>query len=286
MGAALLITLREGLEIALVLAVFVAFLVKTGRSEHLSAVWIGAAAAAAVSVAAGLAFRAAVGEFEGRWEQAIEGTLALVAVAVLTWMIFWMRQHARSLKSDLHRKIDEALAQSPQALAIVAFVAVVREGFETALFLLGAETGNTSGARVVLGGLIGLVLAAALGLAFYRGSHRIDLRQFFKVTGVLLILFGAGLLAKAFHEFRELLEIEAAWAANPVWTITSGPLAEGRTLHDFLKGLFGWSASPERIRVLAYFAYLLPVSWLFFGNHSSDQAETKSVETAVSAKVR
>jgi high-affinity iron transporter len=286
MGAALLITLREGLEIALVLAVFVAFLVKTGRSEHLSAVWIGAAAAAAVSVAAGLAFRAAVGEFEGRWEQAIEGTLALVAVAVLTWMIFWMRQHARSLESDLHRKIDEALAQSPQALAIVAFVAVVREGFETALFLLGAETGNTSGARVVLGGLIGLVLAAALGLAFYRGSHLIDLRQFFKATGVLLILFGAGLFAKAFHEFRELLEITAAWAANPVWTITSGPLAEGRILHDFLQGLFGWSAAPERIRVLAYFAYLLPVGWLFFRNEPSDQAAAKSVEIATPAKVR
>jgi high-affinity iron transporter len=264
MGAALLITLREGLEIALVLAMIVAFLVKTERADRLPSVWLGAGAAVAASLVAGLAFKTAIGEFEGRWEQAIEGTLALVAVVVLTWMIFWMRQHARSLEGHLHRRIDEALARSPQALVLVAFVAVAREGFETALFLLGAENGNSSGAQVVLGGLIGLGLAAVLGLAFYRGSHRVDLRRFFQVTGGLLILFAAGLFAKGLHEFRELLEIETSAIAAPVWQITSGPLSEGHTLHDFLEGLFGWSADPERIRFVGYFVYLIPAGWLFF----------------------
>lgn len=267
MGAALLITLREGLEIALVLAMIVAFLVKTGRSASLPAVWLGAGLAAVASIVLGLAFRAAIGEFEGHWEQAIEGALAIVAAVVLTFMIFWMRQHARDLRGDLHRKIDIALTKSPQALVAVAFVAVAREGFETALFLLGAEAeegSGTSGTQVVVGGLIGLALATVLGIAFYRGSHRIDLRRFFQVTGGLLILFAAGLFAKSLHEFRELLEIETSVLAAPVWQITSGPLAEGHVVHDFLAGLFGWSADPERIRVIGYFAYLLPAGYLFF----------------------
>lgn len=273
MGAALLITLREGLEIALVLAMIVAFLVKTDRADRLPSVWLGAGAAVVASLVTGLVFKAAIGEFEGHWEQAIEGTLALVAVAVLTWMIFWMRQHARNMQGDLHRKIDEALARSPQALVVVAFVAVAREGFETALFLLGAENGDSSGAQVVLGGLIGLGVAAVLGLAFYRGSHRVDLRRFFQVTGGLLILFAAGLFAKGLHEFRELLEIETSAIAAPVWQITSGPLSDGHTLHDFLEGLFGWSADPERIRLVGYFVYLIPAGWLFFrgGRRPLDQ---------------
>lgn len=264
MGAALLITLREGLEISLVVAIIAAYLVKTGRSSYLPAMWVGVAAAVVASIATGLLFKAAIGEFEGTWEQAIEGTLAFLAVGVLTWMIFWMRRNARNLSGELHSKIDAALANSPAALTVIAFVAVGREGFETALFLLGAETSSSSGAAVVVGGLIGLAIATAIGLAFYRGSARVDLRRFFKATGLLLILFAAGLFAKGVHELRELLELESSIIADPVWEVTSGPLAEGATLHDFLKGLFGWSPHPERIRVVAYLAYLIPVAWLFY----------------------
>ncbi len=264
MGASLLITLREGLEISLVVAIIAAYLVKTGRSEHLRAMWIGVGAAVAASIATGILFQAVIGEFEGKWEQAIEGVLAFLAVGVLTWMIFWMRRNARNISSELHGKIDAALANSPMSLSIIAFVAVAREGFETVLFLLGAETGSSSGTSVVIGGFIGLAIASVVGLAFYRGSTRVDLRRFFQVTGMLLILFAAGLFAKGLHEFRELFEIEAAFIADSVWTITSGPFAEGSTLHDFLKGLFGWSPDPERIRVFGYFAYLIPVTWLFY----------------------
>jgi high-affinity iron transporter len=264
MGSSLLITLREGLEIALVLAIIVAYLHKTGRSDRVGSVWLGAGVAAVTCVATGLLFQAAVGEFEGKWEQFIEGTLALTAVVVLTWMIFWMRGNARGIASDLHHRIDAAIDGSSSALAIMAFVAVAREGFETVLFLLGARRTRRLGAEVVLGGVIGLAISAVLGYLFYLGSDRIDLRRFFTWTGVLLILFAAGLFAKGVHEFREFFELEAAWYSKPVWEITSGPLAEGSTLHDFLKGLFGWSPDPERIRVVAYVAFLVPTLWFYF----------------------
>ena len=138
------------------------------------------------------------------------------------------------------------------------------------LFLLGAETGSSSGAAVVLGGVIGLVIAAVLGVIVYRRGQQIRLATFFTITGVLLIFFAAGLVGKAFHEFRELFGFESGWLISPpVWEITSGPLAEG-TLFDFLKGLFGWSSDPEPIRVITYVAYLVPVMWLFVtGTRSS-----------------
>lgn len=274
MGASFLITLREGLEISLVVAIIAAYLVKTDGESYLGAMWVGVGAAVAASIATGIVFNVAIGEFQGKWEQAIEGTLAFFAVAVLTWMIFWMRRNAKNISGDLHAKIDAAIADSPMSLSIIAFVAVAREGFETVLFLLGAETGTSSGASVVIGGVIGLAVATVVGIGFYTGSSRVDLRRFFQVTGMLLILFAAGLFAKGLHEFRELFEIESSLVAGTVWNITSGPFADGSTVHDFLGGLFGWSSDPERIRVLGYFAYLIPVTWLFYRGEPSRPART------------
>ena len=263
MGASLLITLREGLEISLVLAIIVGYLAKSGRTGYFRQIWLGSGLAVGVCIIAGLAFRAAVGDLTGKSEQFIEGTLAFSAAAVLTWMIFWMRSHARGMKGDLHEKLHSALDRSPWALVVVAFVAVAREGFETVLFLLGAENEGTTGAQVVVGGLIGLVIAAVLGVAIYRGGRRVDLGKFFAWTGALLLLFAAGLFAKGVHEFREFFEIDASFVAKPLWEVTSGPFASGRGVHDFMNGLLGWSPDPERIRVVAYFAYLLPIGWLY-----------------------
>ncbi len=261
---------------SLVVAIIAAYLVKTDKADYLKAMWTGVFVAIALSLITGLIFNAIIGEFEGKWEQAIEGVLAFLAVGVLTWMIFWMRRNAKDISGDLHSKIDAALANSPMSLSIIAFIAVAREGFETVLFLLGAETGSSSGAEVVIGGIIGLAIATVIGLGFYTGSSRIDLARFFQITGFLLILFAAGLFAKGLHEFRELFDIEASIIASRVWEVTSGPFAKGSTLHDFLKGLFGWSPNPERIRVFGYFAYLIPVTWLFYrGTPRADQP-TKS----------
>lgn len=278
MGSSLLITLREGLEIALVLAIIIAYLRKTGRGDRLGAIWTGSSLAVVASLITGVIFYKAVGAFEGKWEQVIEGTLAFAAVAVLTWMIFWMRGHARGIASVLHSKIDAAIEQSSTALTVVAFIAVAREGFETVLFLISAETASASGTQVVIGGLIGLAISAVLGYLFFLGSERIDLRKFFNWTGLLLILFAAGLFAKGIHEFREFFELEGTWYSKPVWELTSGPLATGWT-YDFLKGLLGWSSDPERIRVVAYIAFLVPTLWFYFrGAVKPTQSEVSAVQ--------
>lgn len=260
MSAAFLITLREGLEISIVLAILLGYLVKTGRADRTGSVWFGAACAAVVCVVTGLLFNALVGEFEGKWEQFIEGTLALAAAIVLTWMILWMRKNARTLGGHLRTKVDGATTAG--AVATIAFIAVAREGFETVLFLLSAETSSATGTEVVIGGLLGLAVSAVVGVLVYRFGKNIDLRLFFRITGVLLIFFAAGLVGKAVHELREFFEIESGWLIDPWFVISSGPLASG-TFYDFLKGLFGWSNEPERIRGIAYFAYLIPVLWLF-----------------------
>lgn len=260
MGASFLITLREGLEISLVLAILLGYLVKTGRTDRIGAMWTGAGLAAALCLVAGIAVHAVTDSLEGKAEQAVEGVMALAACAVLTWMILWMRANARTLGGTLRGRLDAATSLT--AVGVVAFVAVAREGFETALFLLSAETAGATAAEVVVGGLLGLAISAVIGVLVYRWGSRIDLRRFFTVTGVLLILFAAGLAGKAVHEFRELLGLEGGLLFTPLWEITSGRFAEG-TLYDFLKGLFGWSATPERIRVVTYAAYAAVVTWAF-----------------------
>jgi len=285
MASSLLITLREGLEISLVVAIMLAYLNKTGRADRKGPVAVGVLAAAMASIILGVAFRQLVGEFEGKWEKAIEGVLALLAVAVLTWMIFWMRSNARGIASDLHRRIDEAVDKSNFALAFIAFVAVGREGFETALFLLGADTASDSGSSVVIGGLIGLVIASVIGVVLYAGSTKVDIKAFFNWTGLLLVLFAAGLFGKGIHELRELFELNSSWYATPVWTIESGAFAEG-TSYDFLKGLLGWHKSPERIRFVAYFAYLIPCLWFYFRDPSAPTAAPQKSDTDEAASER
>ncbi len=276
MGASFLITLREGLEVSLVLAILISYLVKTGRSSETGGVWRGTGLAVVLCLVIGIVIHAAVGGLHGTAEQLVEGFIAVAAATVLTWMIFWMRSNARSLGSELRDKVDAATTVG--ALAAIAFVATVREGLETVLFLLSAETGSSSGAEVVVGGLAGLALSAVLGWAIYKGGNRMNLRRFFQVTGVLLILFAAGLVGKAFHEFREALDLHSGGLIDPAWTIESGLWAEG-TFYDFMKGFFGWHAETEKIRLIAYFAYLVPVMWLFLKKPSASSRPSTERES-------
>ena len=282
MGAAFLITLREGLEIAIVLAILISYLVKTDRAGEVAAVWRGAAYAAGICLVAGIAIQIAVGGLHGSVEKGVEAVIALAAASVLTWMIFWMREHARTMGADLRRQVAEATTAG--ALATIAFVAVLREGLETVLFLLSAETASSSGTSVVVGGLAGLAVSVVLGRVFYSAGHRLNLRTFFNVTGVLLILFAAGLVGKFFHELREMLEIETGWLWSPVWTVESGLWAKG-AFYDFMKGFFGWHAETERIRLIAYLAYLLPVGWAFLWGGRKVTATPAATAAPVAEKV-
>ncbi|HSC92887.1 MAG TPA: FTR1 family protein [Gaiellaceae bacterium] len=202
MGAAV-ITLREGFEASLVVGIVLAFLARTGRRDRFVAVWAGALAAVAVSVAVGVALFAIGAELEGTAEAVFEGTAMVAAAALLTWMVFWMRRQARTIRRGLEAQVEAALVTgSAVGLGLVAFVGVLREGVETALFLFGAASGGDALVQTI-GGIVGLGLAVVLGYGFYRGSGRLDLRRFFSVTSVLLLLFAAWLLARGLHELAE-----------------------------------------------------------------------------------
>jgi high-affinity iron transporter len=213
MGA-FVVTLREGFEASLIVGLIFAYLVKTGQREHIRIVWLGTASAAVAGAFIGAILFLAVGELEGLAEQLYEGTAMLIAAGVLTWMVFWMRRQARTLAGHLRAQVSEAIRSgSAAALAMVAFVAVGREGVETALFLFAA-TKEAGAATTVIGGIVGLAGAVGLGVLLYRGAIAIDLRKFFTVTGMLVIVLAAYLLFSGMHEFGEaasgdLLELVA-----------------------------------------------------------------------------
>ena len=276
MGSSFLITLREGLEASLILAILLTYLKKTDRWADARFVWAGTAAAIGICLVAGVAIFIALDGLNGKVEYAVEGFIALLATAVLTHMIFWMRSHARTLGKELRDKVDASVGS---ALAIIAFVAVLREGLETVLFLLSAETATASGSDVVVGGLIGLALSVVIGFGVYRSGNRLNLRTFFNVTAVLLLLFAAGLAGKAVHELRLLISWEAGWLVSSAWTLESGVFASG-TFYDFMKGLFGWHKNPENIRVLAYFAYLIPVLLVYLRGVKSVSVPTTTNKEA------
>jgi high-affinity iron transporter len=259
LGAALLTT-REGLEASLIVGIVLAYLAKTDNRQHFRTIWAGTAAAILVSVVSGAALFFTVGELEGRSEQIFEGVAMLSAVAVLTWMIFWMRTQAMGIKRELETRVQGAIAAgSAVGLASVVFFAVVREGWETALFLFAISESSTPLSTSV-GAVIGLVISISLGVALYMGSRRLNLRQFFTATGILLIVFAAGLLAHGIHEFQEAgvlpLTVEHLWDTNSI-------VSEDSNFGLFLKALFGYNGNPSLLEMVAWISYLV-VALTFF----------------------
>jgi high-affinity iron transporter len=246
-----------------VVAIVLAYLRQLGRREAMRTVWLGALAAAALSIAAGAVVFTAVGDLHGRAEQLTEGITAFAAAGLLTWMVFWMARQARMLKSELHHKIDAAVASgSVLAVAGVAFFGVLREGLETVVFLIGSTVGHERAADRALGGLAGMIVAVGIGYLVYTGSRRVNLRSFFKITGIVVLFFAAGLLARAVHEFQEAALIGSLHAH--VFTLTSPLLnPDSSRLGEFLEGLFGWNPSPSLEMILVYVAYVLPVGLAF-----------------------
>jgi len=278
MSSAFLIMLREGLEMALIVAIVLAYLRKVDRGADAKLVWYGALAAGAIALGAGAIIFVVVGDLSGRAEQIVEGVVALAAAGVLTWMVFWMRDQARIIKSDLQHRVDRALASgSAMALAGLAFFSILREGLETALLLLGNTVGSKSSASAFVGGVAGLAIAVALGYLIYKGSRRVNLKSFFQVTGVLVLLFAAGLLARGVHEFQEAGLIGSFHAH--VWTIGGAWLSpDGGWLGKFLESMFGWNPSPSLEMVLIFVAYLAPVGFLFLSGTRAVPTGVRSVE--------
>jgi high-affinity iron transporter len=264
MGESFLIALREGFEAALIVAIVLAFVDRSTHREQRKWVWVGTGVALAIAIAAGLILHFTIDGLEGVARLRTFAIICFAAAVLLTWMIFWMRAHARALRGDLESKAARALAeQSAVALAAVAGIAVLREGLETALFLISTTT-NSGGGDVVLGTLLGLACATVLGYIVYKGSHRFNMRLFFQVTGVLIILFAAGLVS------RGVLFLQAAgdlgsWNLNGVYDLTRYAwLTQDTQSGRFLAGIFGWDPRPSIEQVVAYLGYLVPVLYLFF----------------------
>ena len=269
MTQALLITFREGLEVSILIVILLAYLNKTGRTHLLARVWQGAGAALATSLVAGaLLFGLGTG-LSGKAEEVFEGSAMLLAVIVLTWMVIWMKSQARSLRGNLEAKVELAVTGgSAFAIASLAFLVVVREGLETALFLFSAAN-TASPAATIAGGLLGLAAALAIGRLVYQGSRRIHLPLLFNVTGVFLILFAAGLLAHGLHEFQEAGYVHVF--VDEVWN-TNGIVDEKGTAGSLLKGLLGYNGNPSLLEVLAYPTYLV-LALAFFMKRSRGAAE-------------
>jgi high-affinity iron transporter len=263
-GESFLIALREGFEAALIVAIVLAFVQRSDHPEARRWVWFGTGAAALLAIVVGVVLHVTIDGLDGGARLRTFGVICIAAAALLTWMIFWMRTHARALKGDLEGKAARALAgQSGLALAAVAFIAVAREGLETALFLISTTT-SSGGGDVVIGTLLGLACAGALGWVVYKGSHRFDMRRFFQITGVLIILFAAGLVARAVQFFQAAGDI-GSYDLNGVYDLTRYRwLTQDSQVGRFLAGIFGWDPRPSIEQVVAYLAYLIPVLALFF----------------------
>ncbi|MCI0345822.1 MAG: FTR1 family protein, partial [Chloroflexi bacterium] len=258
----LLTGLREGVEAALIVAIVLAYLVKTGNARHASKVWIGAGLAIAISVVAGLVIFTTVGGLEEPYEQAFEGAAMLLAAGVVTWMLFWMRRQASGLRNELQAAVDRVLTEgTAYGLAVLAFTAVIREGIETSLFLVGQATSADANApSVLVGALVGLAIAVVIGWGFYTGSRRIDLRVFFRWTGIALVFIAAGLLSHAIHEFVEIGVVTFGTAT--AYDISS-ILSHQDGIGAFLRAIFGYSASPEIVTLVAHVTYLVLVLTLY-----------------------
>ncbi len=259
--------LREGVEAALIVSIIAAFLVKTGGGQYLHRVWIGTGAAVAVSVVVALVLWIAIGGFEEPYEQIFEGIAMLVAAGVVTWMLFWMRSQAGGIKQALQAQVSSAVvAGGTWALALLAFTAVIREGIETALFLVGqAASAEKSAPLVVVGALVGLGVAVVLGFGFYRGSRRLNLPAFFRWTGVALVFIAAGLLSHAIHEFIEIGAIQ--FGTQQAFDISAILPHEGDGVLAFVGGLlramFGYTSRPEVLTFVAWLAYVVVVLGLY-----------------------
>ncbi len=276
----LLTGLREGVEAALIVAIVCSYLARTGNARHFGKIWVGVGAAVAASSALGIVIFLTVGGLEAPYEQIFDGAMMLVAAGVVTWMLFWMRRQARSVKGDLQRAVDRVLTEGTAwGLAVLAFTAVIREGVETALFLVGQATaaaGGSSGEAgalaVLAGAVVGLGIAVALGYGLYRGSRALNLQTFFRWTGVLLIFIAAGLLSHAVHEF-----VEIGWIGIGTSTAfdISALLPHDEGIGLFLRAIFGYTSSPEWATLTIWATYVVVVLALYLRPVAPRPAESR-----------
>jgi high-affinity iron transporter len=258
-----LITLREGVEAALIVGIVASYLVQTGRGDALRHVWAGVGLAVLLCIAVGFGLEFAAAEFPQKVQEAFEAAVGLLAAIILTGMVFWMRKAALSIRASLHGQVDAALGHDTGgglALAGVAFLAVAREGMESVIFLMAAFQQEDVGLEAPLGAILGLVAAVAIGFAIFRFGRKLNLRRFFRGSGVLILFVAAGLLAGGLRSVHEA----GFWnhLQGLAYDFSETLPADG-LLGAVLSGLFGYRDAPSIGEVIVYLAYLVPALLLF-----------------------
>jgi high-affinity iron transporter len=253
----LVIGLREGLEASLIVGIIAAFLNHAGRRDALKQVWLGVGGATVLCLAVGVALFVLSRELPQKAQEGLETVVGLFALVMVTFMIVWMTKHARSMKRELENAAEEALATgSTRALVIMAFLAVLREGFETAVFLIAVIQNSASAGTATAGAIIGIVIAVGVGWGIYRGGVHLNLGRFFKITGIVLAVVAAGLAMTAVHT-----AFEAGWlsagqttAADLTWFVRPGTVVS-----SLITGVLGIQPKPTVSEAIAWFVYAIPV---------------------------
>jgi high-affinity iron transporter len=257
----LLVTLREGVEMALIVAILLGYLRSIGQRQHFKEIWYGVAVAAVVCIAIGAGLEIASKTLDGRIVEAFEGFTMIFAVVMLTAMAFWMKRQASGISTELKAHVNAALDKgSVVALVLLAASAVGREGLETTLFLFAGSTTGGSGFQFVLGGILGFGIAAVVGVAIYHGSSRMPLKQFFNISGVAVIVLAAGLLATSVVKLYEAAILtnlgSRPWDTEHILSMTS-------TFGKFLSAVLGYDSAPALLQIALYWGYLIVVGGIF-----------------------
>jgi high-affinity iron transporter len=255
--ATFVIGLREGLEAALIVGIIAGFLANQGRRDALRQVWVGVGIAVLICVAVGVALELLTADLPQAAQEGFETLIGLFAVAMVTYMILWMRRHARHMRAELESSATAALARgSAGALVGMAFLAVLREGFETAVFLLAAFQASTSPLEAGGGALLGVIIAVVLGYGIYRGGVRLNMARFFRITGAVLVIVAAGLLMTAAHTAHEAgwINFGQQQAADLSWLVQPGT-----PISSLLTGVLGIQPFPTVVEAVIWLVYAVPM---------------------------
>ncbi|MYS24128.1 high-affinity iron transporter [Streptomyces sp. DvalAA-14] len=251
------IGLREGLEAALIVGIIASFLGQQGRRDALKKVWLGVGLAVAICVVVAIALQVYSSDLPQRQQEQLETVIGLIAVVMVSYMVLWMRRHSRDLRKDLEGMAGRALSEgSASALVMMAFLAVLREGFETSVFLLATFNESSNPAYGGTGAALGIVLAAAIGYGIYRGGVRLNLSRFFRITGIVLVLVAAGLVATAF-----MTAVEGGWlnqgsqAFDLSWLVRPGTPTS-----SVVTGVLGIQPYPTWLMVAGWLIYAVPMT--------------------------